>query len=200
MENLHLNRRTLMQSLAAVMIGSSLPELLSDTLEATQDPAQPIHIPAAGGKHGKIGDGDIAFKFTKAQTGGHLGVSENTLPVGFLGAPPHSHKSFDEICRVTQGVLTIMVGEQVFEVKAGDWHLRPKGVVHTFWNVGTEPAKFIELFVPGGHEAYMNALSDLFIGGKRPKPGDLDALAQRFDIHFDWPMLKVVMDKYKVHL
>ncbi len=200
MENLNLNRRSLLQSLAAVMLGSAVTDHFISNVVSDQDPSIPIHIPAAGGKHGKIGDGNIAFKFTKSQTAGHLGVTENELPVGFLGAPPHFHKNFDEICRVTQGVLTIMVGEQLFQVKAGDWHLRPRGIVHSFWNTGKETAKFIELFIPGGHEAYMSALADLFSNGQRPKPGDLDKLAQRFDITFDWPKLKLVMDKYKVHL
>ena len=204
MENLTLNRRGLLQSLAAVMVGSTVPDLFSTEADSVQnliqDPAKAIHVPAASGKHGKIADGNIAFKFTKANTGGHLGVTEGDLPVGFLGAPPHLHQNFDEICRVTQGVLTIMVGEQLFEVKAGDWHLRPKGIVHTFWNAGKETAKFIELYVPGGHEGYMEALSAYFVNGQRPKPGDLESLAQRFDIKFDWPKLKMVIDKYKVHL
>jgi uncharacterized cupin superfamily protein len=108
--------------------------------------------------------------------------------------------NFDEICRVISGTLTIMVGKEIFEVKGGDWHLRPKNEVHTFWNKGTETARFIELYSPGGHEAYMNELSDLFVGNQRPKPGDLDKLATKYDINFDWPALKVVMDKYGVHL
>lgn len=169
-------------------------------LDNKQTEAVTIHVPAGGGKKGKIGDGDVVFKLSKAQTGGHLGVSESVLLPGILGAPPHLHKGFDEICRVTQGVLSIMVGDKVYEVKAGDWHLRPKGIVHTFWNSGKEPAKFIDLYVPGGHEAYMEALADLFVGGNRPAPGDLDGLAKRFDIVFDFAKLKVVMDTYKVHL
>ena len=115
-----------MQSLSAIMIGSALPSTVFALRSGIQDNPGPVHIPASGGKRGKIGDGDIVFKLSSAQTAGNMGVSESVLPVGFLGAPPHSHKNFDEICRVTQGVLNIMVGEQVFEVKAGDWHLRPR--------------------------------------------------------------------------
>lgn len=200
MENLTIDRRTLMRSLATVMLGSALPYDLYAVPQDEQDPKTVIHVPAGGGKKGKIGDGDIIFKFDSAQTNGHMGVSESVLPAGFLGAPPHSHKSFDEICRVTQGMLHMMVGDQVYQVKAGDWHLRPRGIVHTFWNAGPEPAKFIELYVPGGHEAYMQALADMFIGGKRPDPGALEGLAKRFDIAFDWSRLKPIMDKYKVHL
>ncbi|WP_197413266.1 cupin domain-containing protein [Pedobacter sp. Leaf176] len=189
-----------MQSLSAIMIGSALPSTVFARESNIQDAPGPVHIPASGGKRGKIGDGDIVFKLSSSQTAGNLGISESVLPVGLLGAPPHSHKNFDEICRVTEGVLNIMVGDQVFEVKAGDWHLRPRGIVHTFWNSGAQPAKFIELYVPGGHEAYMQALADMFIGGKRPQPGALEGLAKKFDINFDWAMLKAVMDKYKVHL
>jgi mannose-6-phosphate isomerase-like protein (cupin superfamily) len=129
---------------------------------------------------GKIGEGDIAFKLSKSHTGGHLGVNELVLPAGLLGAPPHLHKGFDEICRVTQGALHIMVGEKVVEVKEGDWHLRPRGVVHTFWNSGKEPAKFIELCVPGGHEAYMESLADLFIGGQASGAGRAGWSGQTF--------------------
>lgn len=66
--------------------------------------------------------------------------------------------------------------------------------------MGNEPVKFIELYMPGGHEEYMKVLSNLFQGGKRPQPGALDALAKRYDIHFDWPKLKPLMEKYKLRL
>lgn len=161
---------------------------------------KPVFIPAGSGKQGKIGDGDISFKLNKSQTNSLLGSTESVLLPGILGAPPHYHKGFDEICRVLEGSLTIMVGEEVFEVKAGDWHLRPKGIVHTFWNAGKVPTKLIELYVPGGHEAYMSELSDLFVNNSRPAPGALDKLATKYDIIFDWPKLKGIMEKYKVHL
>lgn len=195
-----INRRALIRALTATMAGAALPTDLFSTDEKIQDPGKAIFVKAKGGKHGKIADGDIAFKFASKQTGGHIGITEGTLPVGYMGAPPHLHKGFDEICRVTQGTLTIMVGDELFEVNAGDWHLRPKGIVHSFWNTGKETAKFIELYSPAGHEAYMNALADLFSGGGRPKPGDLEKLAQRFDIIFDWPKLKTITEKYKVRL
>jgi len=194
-----------MQMLAVTMAGTTV--LNQDTFAAsipeeenTYDDTKPVFIPAGSGKHGKIGDGDIEFKLNKSQTSGLLGSTESVLLPGILGAPPHHHKGFDEICRVLEGTVTIMVGNELFEAKAGDWHLRPKGIVHSFWNAGKVPAKFIELYVPGGHEAYMSELADMFINNARPAPGALDKLATKYDIIFDWPKLKEVMDKYKVHL
>lgn len=207
METSTIDRRNILKCLALAMGAAIVPEYAIaglgnyNNIEVSSiDGIQPIHIKSGEGKRGKIGDGDIIFKLDKTQTDGHLAVTESTLPVGILGAPPHFHKGFDEICRVTQGTLTILVGEQIFEVNEGDWHLRPRGIVHSFWNTGTKPVKFIEIYSPGGHEAYMNELSGLFIQNQRPKPGALDLLAKRYDITFDWPKLKVIMDTYKVHL
>lgn len=207
MEAPGLTRRQTLQFLAITMGASIVPD---DTFAKSEWPGnpevsgadlkQPIHIKSGEGKIGKIGDGDINFKFNKTQTDGHLGITESTLPVGILGAPPHTHKGFDEICRVSEGTLTILVGDEVFQVNAGDWHLRPKGLMHSFWNQGTKPVKFIEIYTPGGHEAYMNELADLFLENQRPKAGALDLLAQKYDISFDWPKLKIIMDTYKVRL
>ncbi|RZK76685.1 MAG: cupin domain-containing protein [Pedobacter sp.] len=207
METSKISRRHTLQCLAMAMGASVIPtytfagNLEPKTIERlTGDQKKPIHIKSGTGKTGKIGEGDIMPKFGKDQTDGHLGVAELTLPVGVLGAPPHYHKGFDEICRVTQGRLTIMVGDEIFEVNEGDWHLRPKGIVHSFWNSGTQTAKFIEVYAPAGHENYMDELSNLFLNNQRPKPGDLDLLAKKYDITFDWSKLKTIMDTYKVHL
>ncbi|RNL55828.1 cupin domain-containing protein [Pedobacter jejuensis] len=207
METSTIDRRKTIQCLALLMGAAIIPDSAFGKI-GYPDPEEisgpevkkPIHIKSGNGKKGNIGDGDIIFKFDKHATDGHLGITESTLPVGILGAPPHSHKGFDEICRVTQGTLTILVGNEIFEVNEGDWHLRPKGIVHSFWNKGTKPAKFIEIYSPGGHELYMNELSDLFLNNQRPKPGSLDLLAKKYDITFDWPKLQTIMDTYQVRL
>ncbi|WP_421944741.1 cupin domain-containing protein [Pedobacter sp.] len=207
MEKTIINRRITLQRLVALMGAVSFPGVAFAEMLTTGDNEvlavegkKPIHIKSGGGKVGKIGEGDITFKFNKSQTDGHIGITESTLPVGVLGAPPHLHNGFDEICRVIQGTLTIMVGDEIFEVNEGDWHLRPRGIVHSFWNTGTKPVKFIEIYSPGGHESYMTELSDLFLNNKRPKPGALDLLAQKYDITFDWAKLNMIMDTYKVRL
>jgi len=201
-----LNRRRLMQLLTLTMAGSAFPgftagaqSIATVTMEGLDGP-RPLFIPPGGGQKGKIGEGDITFKLDKSQTAGNLGSAEEILLPGHLGAPPHYHKSFDETCIVLEGTVHIMVGEEVFVVPAGGWHLRPRGIVHTFWNSGTTPARFIDLYTPGGHEAYMKDLAKLFEGGKRPKPGELAKLAEVHDIVFAFDKLQGIMDKYKVLL
>ncbi|GAA4380929.1 hypothetical protein GCM10023186_19930 [Hymenobacter koreensis] len=164
------------------------------------DAPKPVYIPPGGGQKANISVNEIVFKLNKTQTSGNLGSAETILHPGFMGAVPHRHKNFDEVCRVLEGTLTIMVGEEIFTLQPGAWHLRPRGIVHSFWNSGKVPAKFIELYIPGGHEAYMQELTTLFAGGKTPKPEELDAVAKKHDIEFFWDQLPALLKKYKVHL
>lgn len=196
-----------MQLLAATMLGSSLfplTSLASETkhpiFKEDHEGPKPVYIPPGKGTKGKIAVHDIIFKLNKEQTSGGLGSAETTLFPGYMGAVPHMHQGFDEVCRVLEGTLTIMVDEEVFEVQAGGWHLRPRGIVHSFWNSGKRPAKFIELYIPGGHEAYMMQLTELFANGRKPMPGEVDALAKKHDIEFFWDQLPPLLKKYKVRL
>lgn len=205
MSSKKLNRRKLMQLLSVTFAGSLLgsQKAFANTNKLTQyinDDPKPVYIPPNGGEKGKIGVTDITFKLQKEQTAGNLGSSEMIVQPGYLGAPPHLHKGFDEICIVLQGELHIMVGEEVYTLPAGGWHLRPRGIVHTFWNSGKEPAKIIEIYTPAGHEAYMKDLAKLFENGKRPGPGDLQTLAKRHDIEFHFDKLQAIIEKYKVQL
>jgi len=195
-----INRRRLMQQLAALTLGTAvLPSFSLAEQHYVEDPKS-IYIPPGAGKTGAVGDMQITFKLDKNQTSGHFASWETIVQPGELGAPPHYHKSFDEICRVLEGSVFIMTGNEVTEVKAGGWHLRPKEVVHTFWNSGATPAKTIDLCVPGGHEEYMQELASLFENKNRPKSEDFKHLEQKHDIHYRFDLLKEIMQKYKVKL
>jgi mannose-6-phosphate isomerase-like protein (cupin superfamily) len=200
-----INRRKLMQLLSATFAGSLFTS--SKMFAAAPihgafkgDSPKPVYIPPGGGKKGNIGLTEITFKLSKEQTSGNLGSSEMVMQPGFLGAPPHLHHGFDEICMVLRGTLHIMVGDEVYEVKAGGWHLRPRGIVHTFWNSGKEPARFVEIYSPAGHEAYMKDLAKLFENNQRPTFPDLQKLAERYDIEFHFDKLPDIIKKYGVQL
>lgn len=197
------SRRELMKKLSLTMMGTTLltdlsaTEIESDYFDQT---VKPIHIMNGQGKVGKIGGIDFIAKLDKSQTGGLMSCDEATLKPGFLSAPPHLHKQTDEICYVLEGTVTILVGETTEEVKKGDWHLRPKGVMHTFWNAGTETAKFIDIYLPGIHEEYMQDLAKLFENNKQPQKEDFVALALKHDIVYFWEKLPDIMAAHNVHL
>jgi mannose-6-phosphate isomerase-like protein (cupin superfamily) len=202
MGNSHLSRRKVMQLLAATMAGHAILPFHTTAAPSSKSLGgpKPVYIPPGAGKKGNIAVNEIVFKLGKEQTSGNLGSAETTLYPGFMGAVPHRHKNFDEVCRVLEGTLTIMVGEELFTVEAGGWHLRPRGMVHSFWNSGKVPAKFIELYLPGGHELYMQELTALFVKGRTPKAEEVNAVAQKHDIEFFWDQLPSLLEKYKVHL
>jgi len=206
MSGSNYSRRELMKMVSLTMLGSAvIPEiarasktkLKSDYFD---DPPKTIHIKRGMGKAGVVGGMDLVFKLNKRDTRGHMACDEVTMKPGFLGAPPHMHKEIDEVCYVLEGTVNIMVGDEVFEVNAADWHLRPRGIVHTFWNSSKQTAKFIDIYLPGGHEEYMMDLAKLFENNAKPKPDDLAALASKYDIIFSWDRLQAIIDKYKVHL
>ena len=173
---------------------------LSPNTDFYDETIDPIHIKKGEGKIGKIGGIDLITKFSKLQTSGHFSCDEATLKPGHLGAPPHLHKTFDEICFVLEGSVSILVEDKVFEVSAGDWHLRPRNKMHTFWNATESPVKFVDIYIPGGHEDYMADLAKLFENNGRPQKSDFALLEQKHDIVYFWNKLPEIMSKYKVHL
>ncbi|MDB6017049.1 MAG: cupin protein [Pedosphaera sp.] len=202
-----LNRRSLMKWLAAAAasasfggsIGAAEPPSPAQQLPipTAKPPRQAVYIAPNARRHGKFAQ--IAFKMNSEDTDGLLGSTELVLEPGTIGAVPHLHRGLDEICRVLEGSIHIMVDNQVTVVPAGGWHLRPRGLIHAFWNCGPAQARCVELYIPGGHERFMNDLADLFENGP-PAPGAVRALANRHDIEFHFELLDDLMKRYNVRL
>jgi mannose-6-phosphate isomerase-like protein (cupin superfamily) len=197
------NRRHLFRMLTCTMAGTAILTKLGLAQEREKqswDGPRTLLLEPGKSRTGTIGGSQIDFKLTASQTWGSCGSTEIVLSPGFMGAPPHFHKHFDEVVRVLEGTLTIMVGETVHEVPAGGWHLRPRGQVHAFWNSSKVPVKAIEIYLPGGHEEYLQELAALFADGKRPSREVLTALGETNDVHWDFEKLPGIAEKYKVKL
>ena len=63
-------------------------------------------------------------------------------------APLHLHRSDDEAWYVLEGRLSVRVGEEDVEVRAGAGVLVPRGVAHTYWNPGPEPVRYLLFMTP----------------------------------------------------
>lgn len=97
------------------------------------------------------------------ETGGRYGLMELTLsprpgvaqaePVS-LG--PHRHNDIEESFFVQSGRIRFLLGQDVFDLGAGDFVRVPPGTRHGLANAGDEPARLLVSFVPGGFE-------DLFV-------------------------------------
>ena len=111
------------------------------------------HVPAGTGP-AYCGPGDrITFLITGAETGGAFFMAEvSVVPGG--GPPPHIHSREDESFYIQQGTLAAQVGDKALNVSAGDFVHMPRGVVHSFKNVGQETAKLLLVVTPAGLENF----------------------------------------------
>jgi mannose-6-phosphate isomerase-like protein (cupin superfamily) len=198
------NRRTLLKQLtftlgAGLLSTSNTFAKPLEFLNKAQD-FTPVIILPGGGEKLSFGGIDATFKVNRSQSAGSLSCVEMTIKPGHLAAPPHLHHNFDEICYLQTGTLQVMIGTEVTEIHAGSWHIRPRGIVHTFWNSSNQPAKVIELYTPGGFEEYLKGLGKLFKDQPNPPVSKIQGLAAKYDMVIHFEMLPAIMDKYHVHL
>jgi len=83
-----------------------------------------------------------------------FGLVEHDLPARQLGSPVHTHEREDEYSFVLSGQLTALVGDSTVVAGPGELVVKPRRIPHAFWNVGSEPVRFLELICPGGFEEY----------------------------------------------
>lgn len=64
------------------------------------------------------------------------------------------HSREDEFSYVLQGHVGARVGDQEATAGPGSYILKPRGILHTFWNAGPEPARILEILSPAGFERF----------------------------------------------
>jgi quercetin dioxygenase-like cupin family protein len=118
-----------------------------------QNQSQFRHVPAGTGP-AYCGPTDrITYLITGAETGGAFFMAEvSVVPGG--GPPPHVHSREDESFYVQQGTLAVQVGDNALNIAEGDFVRMPRGVVHSFKNVGEVTAKLLMVATPAGLENY----------------------------------------------
>lgn len=120
-------------------------------MEANQRGA--THVPEGEGKMLWVVGELMTFKASGEDTGGAYSLTDSVVPS--RGGPlPHIHHREDEAFWVLEGELEVQVGENTFRAEAGSFVHLPKGIVHTYENVSTEPARFLTLMVPAGLEKF----------------------------------------------
>ena len=161
------------------------------------------------GQNQKAPDGiDFGFKLRSSQTNGQYSCTEETLPAKTLGVHLHMHDKLDEIMRVLEGTVHVLVGEEVFEINAGEWHLRPHGIPHTYWNQTNKPAKLIDMFL---NQDFDNFLDELLRISKKLKSQNISpdspqatelysALDKKYGITSYHDKTKELLEKYNLKM
>jgi quercetin 2,3-dioxygenase len=88
---------------------------------------------------------------TREQTGAALGLFRQTIAPG-SGPPAHVHRTADEFFYVVSGEFSFRLDERIVSAPARSVVFVPRGTVHTFRNVRTEPGVLLVGVTPGGFE------------------------------------------------
>ena len=120
----------------------------------------------------------FTYKVVDQDTNGAYSLVEVTVAVH---APPtHTHNNEDEGFYVVEGELEVRVGDRTVRGTAGAFVFGPKGIAHSYSNVGAGPAKLLEIFSPAGFEHFFEEIAGL---------SDIDqinAIAQRYNVEIAW--------------
>ena len=110
--------------------------------------------------------------------------------LNYLTGPPlHVHCEQHDTFYVLEGVLTFQLGEEVLELRPGDFVSAPPGVPHTFDNTKKDqpPVKVCNILTPGGFDQFMVKLGEL--GAASENPAVFAAAAETFGIIMVGPTL-----------
>jgi quercetin dioxygenase-like cupin family protein len=124
----------------------------------------------------------VRIHLSGADTGGAFALVENVSRPGG-GPPPHIHSNEDEGFYVVEGDVEFLLGDRWVRAAAGTSLLGPRGVPHTFRNVGATPSRVLATIAPAGFERFFEEIDRLSAAGP-PTPETLIALGQRYGLSF----------------
>ena len=125
-----------------------------------------------------MGETRAAILVSAEDTAGRYALVETIYAPGFRGPPPHIHREMVDSFYILEGTLRMTAGGEVVDAGPGSFVAVPPGVVHTFANETDAPARVLNLFAPGGFEAYLRELAAL---PGPPDPATMAELASRYD-------------------
>ena len=129
----------------------------------------------------------VRFLADSAETGGNYGLVEYAAGSGFRGPHAHIHDEMEEGFYVLEGEFVIQMGTENVRAPAGTFVLIPRGTVHTFWNAGEGPAKFLLIASPGGFERYFEELVPMVNEHGYPPLEAMADLARKYKFRFAGP-------------
>ena len=142
-------------SAASLLAGfSMMPNLSFAQGGMVPDPIKPVLLPALPPLDHK-GNMDIRVWVRSGMTNGVFSSVECAVAPKVMGPPPHLHKALDELMFVLEGTASVMVEDEVVEIQAGGWHLRPRNLRHTFWNSSDQPLRFVDMYFNQPFEEFL---------------------------------------------
>jgi quercetin dioxygenase-like cupin family protein len=104
--------------------------------------------------------GALTFKIGSAETDGALTAFESISAPG-EGPPLHVHVNEDEIFYVLAGAFRFKLDGELRDAPAGTLAFIPRGVEHTWQNIGDEPGKIFVVTAPAGFERFFELFAQI---------------------------------------
>jgi mannose-6-phosphate isomerase-like protein (cupin superfamily) len=171
------------------------------------DPLKPLLLPSQPPLEHK---GGLAIRtwVRSSMTNGLYSSVECAVASKVMGPPPHYHKELDELMYVVEGTASILIGDDIVEVKAGGWHLRPRMLKHTFWNATEQSLRFIDMYFNQPFEEYLEKIffeltpEKGYSEGSPAKMKALTDLNEKFGLVFEkdaFSQMDAIKKEYKLH-
>ena len=110
------------------------------------------HQPKSKRYYFDVGIGSVCL--SGADTGGAYCLLEVALAPG-MSVPRHTHTREDEAYFVLAGELEVVVGDEVFVLRAGDTLMAPRDISHQLRNSGNVENHYLLVFSPSGFEEFL---------------------------------------------
>jgi quercetin dioxygenase-like cupin family protein len=143
----------------------------------------------------RLGGLGVNFKLYGQDTGGAFSIVEHPVEPGTL-VTPHTHQNEDEFSYVLEGEIGARVGEQEILATPGCYIVKPRGVPHTFWNAGTQPARLIEIISPAGFEQYFLELSRVLREDGTRDPEKIEKISSKYGLTYEMDWIPALVRKY----
>ena len=138
----------------------------------------------------------VVEKVHGRRTNGVISIVEHPIAPGHL-VPPHTHADFDEWSYVLEGRVGARIGDQEFTAEPGSYILKPRRIIHAFWNAGPAPARIIEIITPAGFEDFFAEVGRALKTGAID-PGFMAALRARYGTTTDMAWVPQLEARYGV--
>jgi quercetin dioxygenase-like cupin family protein len=117
------------------------------------------------------------------RTNGKLTMWTEITPSGD-GPPPHYHLNEDETFHVIEGRVAFFLNGEWNEVGPGGTAFMPRGIVHTFKNVGDQPSRMLNMTPPSGFEKFFARCAEEFTKSGEPDMSRIIEIGAEHGIHF----------------
>ena len=152
-------------------------------------------LPPDAGQTVWIGGIGVQFKLDGTHTQGAFSIVEHPLEPGAFAAP-HTHSQEDEFSYVMEGTIGVMLGDREFTASRGSYLVKPRGIPHSFWNPGPEPARLLEIIAPAGFERYFLHLAAILNTNGPPDQEALAQLENEYGMTYHWELVPALVARH----